>query len=169
MSSSSLIISHQPIWYASFFYCVFLLAVFLVFCVWYCLIYATYKCISPTALFFLLKLDCLLSLLLTHNRSKRRFIIILQVYEGERQYIAKYIECSQFQMLLSVINTERDCVEAEITVHLNQMYLARLMDLQQESRNRSALELLLKCSQQYKEKPGNIRAKQLWETLFKWW
>lgn len=164
MYSSSLIISHQPIGYASFFYYVFLLAGFLlVFCVWYCLIYATY--ISLTALFFLLKVDFTVFLLLTRKRSKRRFIVILQVYEGERQYTAKYIECSHFQMLLSQGSILKEVVWRQKSLHLNQTYLARLMGLQQKSRKRSALEL---CSQQYKGKPGNIRAKQLSETFFKW-
>lgn len=102
------------------------------------------------------------------KRSKRRFIIVLQVYEGETVYSKVYRALTVSDVIVSVINSERDCVEAEITVHLNQAYLARLSGLQQESKKRSALELLLKCSQQYKGKPGNIRAKQLSETFFKW-
>lgn len=77
------------------------------------------------------------------------------------------MECSVSDVIVSVINTEKGCVEAEITVHFNQTYFTSQL-VQQETRERSPLELLLKCSQQYKVKPGNIRAKQLSETFFTW-
>lgn len=56
--------------------------------------------------------------------GKWRFVIILQVYGGERQHSIKGAHV--FRHIVSVINTETGYVEAEIAVHLNQTHLARL-------------------------------------------